>query len=582
MDCRGASRRNQNRVIARQTHNRYRPPADLLNMKVQGSSFRARGLALNVECSMLNVECSMFRLHCAAAVPGLKHFCSNFSAQDPGFGVQDSRFKVQGSRFELNGFVPRPLSHSPVYPLSRSLLLLASTALLLCGCARYQSRPLSPTATATQLESRSLTNLALKPVLQATLHKSFTAWPPESWDLDMLTAAAFYYQPTLEVVRAQWDVARGGEVTAAQRPNPTLTVAPGYAYPTTAATPWTPLVMLDVPLETAGKRRYRRAQAAHLSDAARLNILSAAWQVRDHVVTSVIDYEATQKRQALLQRQIALQEDLLHRLDQQIQAGALAPSDTLSFRIALDKARLDLADAQRQSAETRARMAEAIGIPTDALQHVKLAPANLPNEATISALTSAEFRRMALLSRADILSSLSEYAASESALQLEIAKQYPDVHLQPQYQYDQGDSKWSVGVVVDLPVLNQNEGPIAEAKARRAQAAAKFNALQAGVLAEIDRAVAVFHATQKTLSDLHALADSQAKRVASTEAMVKEGASDQLDLLNVQIEAASTELLQLDARIKLQQAIAALENTLQHDLNFPDTLFQSTQTDLKK
>jgi len=103
--------------------------------------------------------------------------------------------------------------HPPTYVHTR-LVLLPLVALLLSGCVHYQSRPLSPAATATRLETRSLTNLALKPILQATLHKSFTAWPPESWDFDMLTAAAFYYHPNLEVARAQWGVARSGEITA--------------------------------------------------------------------------------------------------------------------------------------------------------------------------------------------------------------------------------------------------------------------------------------------------------------------------------------------------------------------------------
>ena len=44
----------------------------------------------------------------------------------------------------------------------------------------------------------------------------------------------------------------------------------------------------------------------------------------------------------------------------------------------------------------------------------------------------------------------------------------PDVHLNPGYQFDQGDNKWSIGLTFDLPILNQNQGPIAEAKAHGA------------------------------------------------------------------------------------------------------------------
>src|SRR5207302_4652444 len=138
-----------------------------------------------------------------------------------------------------------------------------------------------------------------------------------------------------------------------------------------------------------------------------------------------------------------------------------------------------VADAQRARAEARARLAEAIGVPIRALSEMKFSFESLLPGSTAAELAAEQVRRAALQSRPDILSALAEYASAQAALQLEIAKQYPDVHLSPGYEFDQGDSKWSVGITVELPVLNQNQVPIAEAKARRAEAAARFNALQA-------------------------------------------------------------------------------------------------------
>ena len=39
-----------------------------------------------------------------------------------------------------------------------------------------------------------------------------------------------------------------------------------------------PLGYVDIPIETAGKRGFRRAQAKHLSAAARLKIATTAWR----------------------------------------------------------------------------------------------------------------------------------------------------------------------------------------------------------------------------------------------------------------------------------------------------------------
>jgi outer membrane protein, heavy metal efflux system len=179
-----------------------------------------------------------------------------------------------------------------------------------------------------------------------------------------------------------------------------------------------------------------------------------------------------------------------------------------------------------------------------------------------------------LQTRADVLGALAEYAASQAALQLQIAKQYPDVRLTPGYQYDQGDSKWTLGLTVELPLLHQNQGPIAEAKARRQEAAARFNALQAKVMAEIERAVAVFQISQTNLAVLRSLAAELAKRAESVAGQFRAGAADQLDLLNAQLESASGKLVELDGQIKLQQAVGALADAVQRPIHLTDAIFQ--------
>ena len=191
----------------------------------------------------------------------------------------------------------------------------------------------------------------------------------------------------------------------------------------------------------------------------------------------------------------------------------------------------------------------------------------MSERATADDLTSAEVRRAALQSRADILAALSDYAASEATLQLEIAKQYPDVHLSPGYQFDQGDNKWTLGITFDLPVLNQNQGPIAEAMARREEAAAKFNALQAKVLAEIENAVAAFRVSETNSALLDALAKEQIRQREAVEAQARAGAAERLDVVNSEVELAAGELAQLDGRVKLLQSVVALEDAVQRPID---------------
>jgi outer membrane protein TolC len=183
-----------------------------------------------------------------------------------------------------------------------------------------------------------------------------------------------------------------------------------------------------------------------------------------------------------------------------------------------------------------------------------------------------------LRSRPDILGALADYSASQAALQLQIAKQYPDIRLQPGYQFDQGDNKWSLGMVVDLPIFHQNQGPIAEAKARREEAAARLVALQTRVLAEIDRATEVLRVTKQTAATLRSLAEAQGQHLHSVTAQFKAGAVDQLEVLNAQSESVAAELVQLDGHLKFQQAVGAMEDAVQRPIDFPVAIFESTRT----
>jgi outer membrane protein TolC len=380
----------------------------------------------------------------------------------------------------------------------------------------------------------------------------------------MLTLAAFCYQPSLAVARATWAEAQAGVVTAGARPNPTLSFMPQYVFNPAGEPPWVHTLTLDIPIETAGKRGARIAQATQLSESARLGIAVAAWQVRSQLRIAVIDFASTTRREALLRQQLALQEQVVAALEQRREAGALAPVEVAPARRLLQKARVDLNDAQRQHAEALGRAAETIGVPAAALKNITIVYdlTSLPPD--LDRLTSSEVRSQALQRRPDVLAALADYGASEAALRIEVAKQYPDLHLNPGYEYDQGLQKWGfLGFGVELPILNRNEGPIAQAEARRRHAAASFEALQARVIAELDRALLAYQASAKSREGTEALLTAQRQQQASVEQQLKAGAADRLEVLTSQLEVATSELALEDSQAKLHLALGALEDAVQ-------------------
>jgi outer membrane protein, heavy metal efflux system len=452
---------------------------------------------------------------------------------------------------------------------------------LLTGCVRFQPKPISPEQTVVTLESRSLSNLALKPFLETNLHRVFTNWPAASWDFDMLTLAAFYNHPSLDVARADWRVAAGGIKTARELPNPTATWSLLYEPVPDAFSPWIPGLVFDLPIETAGKRRLRTEQARHLSESARLNVATAAWQVRSQVRASLLDFVVARRRAELLQRQAALRQDFVRRLQSQLQTGAISAIELNAARLALIRARADLTDAQRLLAEARPRLAGAMGLPATALQDIEV-QLDLTPPADAEALTASNVRRLALLGRADILAALADYAAAQSVLQLEVAKQYPDIHLAPGYFFNAGsagENDWQIGATVELPLLNQHKGAIGEATARREASAARFLALQVKVMTDIDIAIASFRADQTNLAAIEELASAQAAQQRKIKEQLQAGAVDRLELLTAELELSAVDLTRLDALVKLQQAMGALEDAVQRPLELPRAIFESKPGD---
>src|SRR5205823_1235308 len=110
-----------------------------------------------------------------------------------------------------------------------------------------------------------------------------------------LTLAAVYYHPDLDVARAKLALSHAGGIRAKQRPNPVLNLTAAFDTAAAAgaitpgAAPLTIGPVINLLVETFGKREYRIARASHLTEAARWDLASAGWQVRAGVRTALLN-----------------------------------------------------------------------------------------------------------------------------------------------------------------------------------------------------------------------------------------------------------------------------------------------------
>jgi outer membrane protein TolC len=262
----------------------------------------------------------------------------------------------------------------------------------------------------------------------------------------------------------------------------------------------------------------------------------------------------------LLETEQTLHDEAIKKLTVQMEAGDVSPFELTQARLMLNRTRLALQDARRIAATGEARLAAAVGLPLTAIQSVKLDFAafhRLPEP--------GNSRKLALTRRADLMALLSDYAAAEAALKLELARQYPDVNLMPGYDYNSGQNRWQLGLNVALP-LNQNRGPIAEAEARRVTVEKQFLAQQAAIQGELDIALAAYRASRAKANTAMQLAQEADTASDTTKKMVEAGNVSALELTRRRIEASAAKVALMAASIEAQTAAGALEDAMQAPL----------------
>ena len=440
---------------------------------------------------------------------------------------------------------------------------LPLAGLLLVGCAthHYQRAPVSASETALNFERRTLADPAFKQYLEKNLGIAIVDWPLKSWDLRTLTLAAFYFNPSIEASRDHVATIEASVVTAGGRPNPTLSVSPGVP------SPYLFNLGLSFPIETAGKRGYRVQRAQSFSEAARFELAEAAWKVRARVRSALLAYLLAVRNLDLLRSEEQVREEQVKLLNERVAVGEIPRPDADLARIELSKTRLSIRSAEGQVGQNRAELAAAIGIPDAALEGAELSWPNLDSLPSAESITPERIQREAVLNRLDVRRSLAEYAASEADLRLEIAKQYPDLEIGPGYQFEERNNFFTLASAITLPILNRNQGPIAEAEARRKETGSRFLVTQAQVIAESEKALAPYRGALKELSEAdNSLRKLQDLRNRKTQQAVRVGEADRLTLNGVLLESSAVSSVRLDALGRAQTALGALEDAVERPL----------------
>ncbi len=397
-----------------------------------------------------------------------------------------------------------------------------------------------------------------------------TPWPLTRWSLPALTALALRRHPGLAVARAEAGEALAARDAAGRRADPGAELAlEHHSVPGAVSSPWSLGVALDGIVGGGERRAAQRDQADALADEALLRAALAAWQVRQHVRDAWQGLALAQQRLRLADDLAALRADELKLAETRLAHGAGDATARDAARQRAGQAAMDQAAAQAGAAQARQLLARAVALPPTQLDTLALAGPADDDAAPSTPDDDAELQRRLLLDRLELRAQLARYAAADAALRLEVARQWPELSLKPGLMWDQGDLRWSLGLGLVLPLVERNRGAIAQANARRETEAARFTALQADALAELDAARLAARSAARQLALANEQVHTQAAVQSRVARQLQAGSADRADWLAAREQLLQRQRTAADARGEWATAQARLEDVVQRPLDGP-------------
>jgi outer membrane protein, heavy metal efflux system len=453
------------------------------------------------------------------------------------------------------------------------------TSLFATGCAKekYVAKPINAQTTSAKIFAKDPLSADFKSYLIKQGYK-LEDIPFKSWGIDELVASALYHHTKLDVAKAQLALANAQLETAGLKQNPTLNGALARSnQANNDIRPWAYGLNVEIPIETANKRAIRIEEAQHLAEVARIDMAEVAWQLRSQLAKDLLRYHENNARQQLLQQEISKQSEIMNMLQKRVDVGTLSNTDIFSSKLLLQSKKDALTAEQAKNQAIIASLAADAGLTLENFKQIPIKALEVETSLAkqTESINTSPFKNLqekALLNRLDIRRGLEKYAAAETKIKLEVAKQTPDISITPGFIFEFGDKIWSLGFSSLLNLLNTNQlntsqTLIAEATQLREIEGAQFELLQANIIGDLSVSNARFMAAQDNLNKAK---QQQTAQQAYTQKLNKQfaaGALDRLELAQAALQNQQADAQVLALQFEVLNAANDMENLLQMPLN---------------
>jgi outer membrane protein TolC len=441
--------------------------------------------------------------------------------------------------------------------MTRSIvsIFLLSTLCVLVGCEKYRPSPLddvsvdralsAPRDGDLQTLASNLANPQLRPLQNLSLHPELGLTPDEA------AVIAVILNPSLRAMRDEHGISQAALLQAGLLPNPQLTYS--YAWNTggTVVGSVNPYgIGLNYDISSLISHAAKQHAAESSARSVDLNIAWQEWQTAEAAKAAVYDLIS-------LQQQARLAKEVDDRLSENLKLVQHAAD--LRLKTALDSA----------AAESAMRDAHAVVLQIEHdLQHQRLllnralgvAPqTNIMLRDGLSLADHFNTPSPALLGdhiedhRVDLLALKQGYDSQEQKLVVACLDQFPRINLGFNRDRDNtGVRSWGLGVSIDIPVFDHNQGSIAAEKATRQQLRDEFISRVFDARADIASAIADISTLNMQIKDAEAALPSLKKLVEVYRDAVDHG---NVDVLSYYVAWNNLTQKNLDL-LKLQQQLA--------------------------
>lgn len=394
------------------------------------------------------------------------------------------------------------------------------------------------------------------------------AIPESNFSLDTLdalsvedaTRLAIQHNPQLRAAGYRVDAATGRVLQAGLYPNPSLSFS-GESIGANAGSGGETAYTIEQEIVLGG--RIRRAREVANSDrlAAQESFVAQEFTLATRVSRAYFGVVSAQQQLSDRRELSDLSSQLLDAVRARVEAGSATEPDLLRAEVVFEQSQIELESAQNLEQAARQILASVIGVEqlidpplTTSVDEF----AELPAYEDLVASTLAANSRMALarisVQRARQSHKLAQ-AESTPTLIASVGPRYSDID---------GETTLDVGLNLEIPLFDRNQGEIEATLSERLSASAELRNVQLELLAEVAQAWSVYQTSLMGVERYQQQLLPKAERTLDlTRQAYQSGKADYLRLLDAQQVLIESRLSYVEAAERLHSAAALLNELSQ-------------------